>query len=113
MTVLLAAPALSSKANASEECRKPDWQCNIDWAEQNVTGPDQLNCPDQYTYVAPQCIFSGGRACVIGYARAAAALGYTDQAFRLALLTQCHNPDARRTIDNAGAERVASYLLNR
>jgi hypothetical protein len=86
---------------------KPDWQTNIDWSIGN-TGP--VDCPEQYAATYPECIFKGGRSCLMRKAIDSAKANNDSWAFQLTLITQCHNSAAQTSIANAGQQAVCDYL---
>jgi hypothetical protein len=88
-----------------------DWQSHVDWAASNPDAGGSTNCPDQYVAAGiPECIVSGGRACLMAKARQAAKAGNCTYAFQLVLLTQCHNAGARDALSSSGEKAVCSYL---
>ena len=89
---------------------KPAWQGDLDWATANETGPDDLGCPKYYTETAPECLSGGGRACLMRFATQAAQAHDDDAAFRLALITECHDPAGVQSLAEAGHELVGEYL---
>jgi hypothetical protein len=89
---------------------KPDWQKHIDWAIGNHTSdPGETNCPDQYAATEPKCITGGGRACLMGRAIDSAKANNCNYAFRLTLITQCHNQGAQQALGAAGQQAVCDY----
>jgi len=86
---------------------RPDWMNDIDWSIGN-TGP--VDCPEQYLATYPECIFGGGRACLMSKAIDSAKANNCSWAFRLTLITQCHNGTAQSRIANAGQDAVCNYL---
>lgn len=85
----------------------PAVQKNLDWSIGNTGAPD---CPLEYA-AYPECLLPGsGRACLMQKAIASAKENDCSNAFRLSLITQCHNPEAQKSIAAAGAEAVCSYL---
>jgi len=90
---------------------KPEWQGNIDWSIGNhTTDPGQCNCVDQYVATEAACITGGGRACLMQRAIDSAKHGNDAYAFRLTLISQCHNGHAQSTISAAGQKAVGDYL---
>ena len=90
---------------------KPDWQKHIDWSIGNhTTDPGETNCPDQYAATEPNCILGGGRACLMARAIDSAKANNYAYAFRLTLITQCHNGGAQQAIGAAGQQAVGDYL---
>ena len=100
---------LSGFANAD----KPDWQKGLDWSIGNSTGPDLVNCPDQYLATEAGALTSGGRAALMRSAINAAKANNQDYALRLSLITQCHNSGAQTQIAQAGKAAVTEYLKTR
>jgi hypothetical protein len=89
---------------------KPDWQKHIDWAIGNHTSdPGQTNCPEQYAATEPHCMTDGGRACLMTKAIDSAKHNNCGYAFRLTLITQCHNQDAQAALASAGTQAVCTY----
>jgi len=89
---------------------KPDWQKHIDWAIGNHTSdPGQTNCPEQYAATEPHCMTDGGRACLMTKAIDSAKHNNCGYAFRLTLITQCHNQDAQAVLASAGSQAVCAY----
>lgn len=86
---------------------QPDWQKHIDWAIGNTGAVD---CPDQYLATYPECIANGGRSCLMGKAIEAAKANNCSWAFKLTLITQCHNSGAQTAIAQAGESAVCEYL---
>jgi hypothetical protein len=90
---------------------KPDWQKHIDWSIGNhTTDPGETNCPDQYIATEPACITGGGRQCLMSRAVDSAKANNCSYAFRLTLITQCHNGGAQQAIGAAGQGSVCAYL---
>jgi hypothetical protein len=90
---------------------KPDWQGHIDWSVGNhTTDPGETNCVDQYLATEPACITAGGRSCLMARAIASAKSNNCSYAFRLTLITQCHNGGAQQAIGSAGQGAVCDYL---
>ena len=71
------------------------WKENIDWSIGNSTGPDQVNCPDQYLATEPKAMTEGGRAALMRRAIDSAKANNCEYAMRLTLITQCHNAAAQ------------------
>jgi hypothetical protein len=86
---------------------KPDWQKGIDWAIGD-TGP--VDCPAQYAATYPECIFKGGRSCLMSKAIDAAKANNCSWAFQLTLITQCHNSAAQTALAIAGQQAICDYL---
>jgi hypothetical protein len=84
----------------------PVWHQHIDWAIGNTGAVD---CPEQYlTYL--DCILGGGRSCLMRHAIEEARANNCSLAFRLTLITQCHNSGAQTAIALAGEAAVCDYL---
>ncbi len=99
--VILTSPVLADK---------PDWQKHIDWAiGNNTSDPGETNCPDQYAATEPKCITGGGRACLMARAIDSAKSNNCSYAFRLTLITQCHNQGAQQALGAAGQQAVCDY----
>ncbi len=98
--------------------QKPEWQVHLDWSFMNSDAGGAVNCGWDYVPLgAADCIFAGGRACVMIKAKEAAQLVNSQgrgsaRAFALARLTQCHNSHARDTLDIAGEGAVTAYIMN-
>ena len=103
-TVLGFAAAIASGAASA------NWVDGINWSIGNSTGPDQLNCPEQYVATEPRAAFEGGRAALMRRAIESAKAGNYPYAFRLALITQCHNAAAQAELAAAGQKAVGDYL---
>jgi hypothetical protein len=95
------------------QAEKPEWQRHLEWAAATNDGPDHLGCAEHYADLAPRCVQGGGRACVMCLAIEAAKNHDDDRAFRLALITECHDPAAVQSLAEAGHETVAEYLRTR
>jgi hypothetical protein len=90
---------------------KPEWQKHLDWSIGNHTSdPGETNCVDQYLATEPACIVGGGRACLMKRAIDSAKANNYAYAFRLSLITQCHNGTAQAQIGAAGQQAVGDYL---
>jgi hypothetical protein len=68
----------------------------LTWCAQDTGVPI---CAPQYMALAPQCLGSGFRSCVIGKARDAARSDNCALALKLAKLCQCHNAAVRDSLD--------------
>jgi hypothetical protein len=86
----------------------PEARQHLDWAIANRGATD---CPLEYA-AYPECILpdAGGRLCLMRKAMESAKANDCSNAFRLSLVTQCHNPAAEKTIAAAGQEAVCAYL---
>ena len=91
--------------------QKPEWQNDLDWSIGNHTSdPGETNCVDQYLATEPACIVGGGRACLMKRAIDSAKANNYAYAFRLSLISQCHNGTAQAQIGAAGQQAVGDYL---
>jgi hypothetical protein len=111
---LLAPPGGTSNSNSEVEKtadnRAPqtaDWMKHIDWAIRD-SGP--VDCPNLYVSTYPDCIFGGGRSCLMRRAITAARLGDFPNALKLVTITQCHSPSAMAALNAAGPINVRGYL---
>jgi hypothetical protein len=90
---------------------QPDWQKHLNWSIGNhTTDPGETNCVEQYLATEPACVTGGGRACLMQRAINSAKANNYDYAFRLSLITQCHNGSAQQQIGSAGKQAVGEYL---
>lgn len=85
----------------TDEVRK-----NLAWAMENEGAVD---CVAEYRDY-PDCRAAGGRSCLMRRAVTLAKSGLVAEAFRLALITQCHNRGAREAMERAGIDVVTSWL---
>jgi hypothetical protein len=84
---------------------------NIDWSIGNhTTAPGQTNCVADYAATEPACITGGGRSCLMARAIDSAKANNCSYAFRLTLITQCHNAHAQQALGSAGQDAVCAYL---
>ncbi len=81
---------------------------NINWSIGNTGAPD---CPDQYA-AYPECLLPGrgNRACLMQKAIQSARDNDCANAFRVTLITQCHNGGAQQSIAASGQQAVCNYL---
>jgi hypothetical protein len=98
-------PCGASVSRGSQVVR--DWRKDIDWSSQNTGSP---NCPGEYVGLATVCLLNGNRKCLIREAIAAAKDRQCPLASRLAIVSQCHNPEASHAIAEAGESAVCTYL---
>jgi hypothetical protein len=70
----------------------------LEWCAQSTTAP---SCPTEFMAVAPQCLASGFRSCLIEEARKAAAADNCRRALQLARTCQCHNAGVRNSLDES------------
>jgi uncharacterized membrane protein len=87
---------------------KPQWQKDLDWSISNSDAGGSTDCPLDYPY--PECVISGGRACLMRHAKQSAHDHDCANALRVALVTQCHNRGAANGIAAAGESQVCQYL---
>jgi hypothetical protein len=99
--------AMSAVLTMKSRADKPDWQKHIDWSIGNTGAPD---CADQYVATEPKCLTEGNRSCLMRRAIDSAKHNNCDYAFRLTLITQCHNGGAQQQIGAAGKAAVCEYL---
>ena len=89
------------------------FQDDVDWAINNRTGPEHLDCADQYVpNGVPECVLGGGRACVMERAIGAISGGCTWPT-QLVLLTQCagsQGPARARLQAAINANLLCPYL---
>jgi hypothetical protein len=93
MMVLSVAAAFSAPMDAPASTASA-----LAWCDQHARMP---SCPAEFLAVAPQCLASGFRSCLIAEARAAAAADNCGLALRLARACQCHSPATRDALDEA------------
>lgn len=87
-----------------------EWRTHLDWCSGNSDAGGSVDCVAAYMVSYPECVASGGRACLMNKARAAARANNCDHALELALRCQCHNDAARSAIEDAGVTQVCNYL---
>jgi hypothetical protein len=81
---------------------------HVNWAVGNTGAPD---CPHLYAATYPECLWNGrNRACLMEKAIASAKANDCENAFRLTLITQCHNGAAASEIASCGKQGVCEYL---
>ena len=81
---------------------------DLDWA---IADTGNVNCPERHTDTYPACLTQGGRSCLMRKAIDSAQHKDCDNAFGLALITQCHREgkDARDRFNAIGAkEKIVS-----
>jgi uncharacterized membrane protein len=100
-------PACRPKAPRPTQPRQ-QWQNDLDWSIGNSTAGSSTDCPQSYPY--PECVISGGRACLMKHAMRSARDNDCANALRVALITQCHNQGAANGIAAAGQFQVCQYL---
>ena len=92
----------------------PEYQIHIQWAIHNSDAGGSVDCPSSYLASGnagvAECIVSGGRACVMGFAITAAKSNDDNTAFNLTLLTQCQNSEAYGVLVAAGPVTIGNYL---
>jgi predicted Rossmann-fold nucleotide-binding protein len=93
---------------------RADLKENLDWCIASRTADlGMIDCPEQYVKTYPECVMGGGRACLMENAVRSAKANDCANAFRLALICQCHNDGARKEFVSAGAQAVCAYLKTR
>jgi hypothetical protein len=111
MTLLLAASVVAQDAGKCQQLAagNQNWKANIDWCIGNSDAGGSVDCPQQYVY--PECIASGGRACLMRKAIQSAKDKDDANAYRQALVCQCHNSGAKDGfVYCAGQKAIADYL---
>src|SRR6478672_2136046 len=95
LTLLMAGSVTAQDASKCAKLSQPDqnWQGNINWCIGNSDAGGSVDCPQQYPY--PECIASGGRACLMKKGIQSAKDNDDANAYRLALVCQCHNTNTR------------------
>jgi hypothetical protein len=68
----------------------------LEWCSRSTRMP---SCPAQVLAVAPQCLASGFRSCLIAEGRKAAQADNCALALELARACQCHDPAARDALE--------------
>lgn len=94
-------PTASSRAPM-----KADWMLHLKWS---IADRGPVDCLEQYREL-PECIYGGGRSCVMRKAILEAKSGDYASALRLSLITQCHNGAAQNAIAKAGQQAVGEFL---
>ena len=89
---------------------RPDWEQHLDWA---IADHGAADCPQQYPPELQSCRGSGNRSCLMKTAIELAKKGDGSQALALALITQCHSPNAQIQLRAAGQDAIASYLAKK
>jgi hypothetical protein len=84
-----------------------NWKDHLDWAMSDDGAPD---CADLYIVTNPECLAHGNRSCIMNKAIESAKAGNYVNAFRLALITECHNNGAQMDLARAGQKAVCEYL---
>jgi TolA-binding protein len=95
-----------NKAQSQANQSSSTWQANVNWS---LSDTGAVDCPSSYGR-NEHCLDSGGRSCLMRLAIQAALHGDDSTALQLTLITQCHNPAAASTINDAGARAVGNYL---
>jgi uncharacterized membrane protein len=102
----VSAPSLPGSSPAAEA----PWKQQIEWCKGNSEAGGAVNCQADYSVTYPECLISGGRQCLMGKARQSALDNDCENAFRLAMICQCHNDAAAKLIQTAGVDKVCNYL---
>src|SRR5690349_4776071 len=109
--LLLSAMAVAQDAQKCSQlsAANQNWKGAIEWCIGNTDAGGAVNCPQEYIY--PECIASGGRSCIMKKGIQSAKDNDDANAYRQALVCQCHNTGARDGIMYcAGQKAVADYL---
>ncbi len=86
---------------------KEGWKIGVDWARGDTGAAD---CPQLYVATYPECLWNGrNRACLMEKAIASAHADDCANAFRLTVITQCHNGAAATELGGAGEAAVCKY----
>ena len=86
---------------------KEGWKIGVDWARGDTGAAD---CPQLYVATYPECLWNGrNRACLMEKAIASAKANDCANAFRLTVITQCHNGAASTELGGAGEAAVCQY----
>jgi hypothetical protein len=105
--------SLMMVVSVPERAVAQSWMDDIRWAQNDRTGPDKVNCPEQYGGRRLGCYAGGGRWCLMNMARDEAAKGQCNMAFEETLVTQCHNGAAQTRLNDAGQDAVCAFLAPR
>jgi hypothetical protein len=90
-----------------------NWHKQVESSIADVTGPEQVKCPELYETTQTRCQFEGGPACLMRRAVEAAKRGDCARAIWFTEITKCTDPAAQREIKDAGATAVCEYLKSR
>lgn len=82
----------------------------LDWCMSDSKAGGSVDCVPDYIATYPACWASGGRACLMGKASESAKANDCANAYRLALICQCHNKEAQGWLQSAGQEAICQYL---
>lgn len=79
---------------------------DLEWAKANSGNP---GCPTDYLpYI--ECLIEGQRSCLMRQAKILAETGSPNEAFRLALVTQCQNTASQEAMRRAGMDIITAWL---
>ena len=93
--------------------QQQNWQRQVESSIADVTGPDQIKCPELYETTQTRCQFEGGRACLMKRAIEAAKRGDCARAVWFTEITKCTDQGAQKEIKSAGETAVCNYLKSK
>src|SRR5215813_2433509 len=111
LSILLSAICVAAIAPAFAQ--QQNWQKQVESSITDVTGPEQVKCPELYESTQTRCQFEGGRACLMKRAIEAAKRGDCARAVQFTEITKCSDQAAQREIKDAGAAAVCNYLKSK
>jgi len=111
--IVLLLSAISISATTSALAQQPSWQKQVDSSIADVTGPDQIKCPELYETTQTRCQFEGGRACLMKRAIEAAKRGDCARAVWFTEITKCTDQAAQKEVKGAGETAVCNYLKSK
>jgi hypothetical protein len=108
-------PVVEGCGGPSAKSDPDEWKRQIDFCWNNEThDAGETNCALAYGAVgAGWCVLGGGRKCLIAQAAYLASHGSCAAGFTTTLVCQCHNPEARQKIQDAGPDAVCSYVVSK
>ena len=109
--ILLSAICVAAIAPAFAQ--QQTWQKQVESSIADVTGPEQVMCPELYESTQTRCQFEGGRACLMKRAIEAAKRGDCARAVWFTEVTTCTDQAAQREIKDAGETAVCNYLKSK
>jgi hypothetical protein len=105
--------AICGAAVAPAFAQQQNWQRQVESSIADVTGPDQVKCPELYETTQTRCQFEGGRACLMRRAIEAAKRGDCTRAAWFTEITKCTDQAAQKEIKDAGATALCNYLKSK
>jgi len=105
--------AICVAAIAPAFAQQQNWQKQVESSINDVTGPEQVKCPELYESTQTRCQFEGGRACLMKRAIEAAKRGDCARAVQFTEITKCNDQAAQREIKDAGETAVCNYLKSK